>query len=238
MKDFFLILLALLVLFLPGCAPIGSIARHELDSGYYKLESEKDVDSKVYAEVYEDSIVVFRMKEASSKNPDPYSRQATKISNIGSENYLFGSRFVKNSVEVDLSTILTKLRPSSSGVPAQLNANLNAAVYMGARKDFYVIKSHKSVLNKNSSSIKHLGYDAGIFAGIGVMPINPTVTNDNTTLEYDGIVFQRGIGAFITIDNASVGITLGFDKLIGGDSKIWIYNNKPYLGLALGIANF
>lgn len=238
MKDFFLVLIALMVLSLHGCAPVGSIARHEFTSGYYKLETGQKATSKVYTEVYEDSIVVCRMKEANSKSPDTHSGQGAKISNINSDDYLFGSRFIKNSIEFDLSTIITKMRLSDSDVPVQLNANLNAIIYMGARKDFYIVKTHKSVLNKNSSFIKHLGYDAGIFAGIGITPINPTVTNDNTTLEYDGIVFQKGIGAFITIDNISVGITLGFDNLMGGNSKIWIYNNRPYIGLALGIANF
>jgi hypothetical protein len=125
-----------------------------------------------------------------------------------------------------------------SGVPVQLNANLNALLYMGARKDFYIVRTSKSVLNRNSSKIKHLGYDFGIFGGIGITPVNPTVTNNNTDLEYDGMVFQKGVGAFITIDNISVGLTLGFDNLLNSDSKIWIYNNKPYIGIAIGIANF
>ncbi len=238
MKYSLITLISLAVLLFAGCSPIGSIARHELNSGYYKLNSEKISNTKVYADVYEDSIVIFHLKEAVSGKPDPSSGVGSKISSIGPDDDLYDSRFVKKSIEVDLSTILAKLRPATSGVPAQLNSNLNALIYLGARNDIYKIKTYNSVLNKRNSSVKHFGYDAGIFAGIGIVPVNPTVTNDNTSLEYDGIVFQKGIGVFITIDNASVGLTLGFDNLIGSNSINWIYNNKPYLGLTIGIANF
>jgi len=238
MKFSVLIWIVLAVLLFAGCAPIGSIAKHELNSGYYKFNSAKIATSKVYADVYEDSIIIFQKKEPVSGKPDPSSGLGSKISSIGPDNDLYGSRFIKKSIEVDLSTILAKLRPATSGVPAQMNANLNALIYLGARNDIYRIKTYSSVLNKHNSTIKHFGYDAGLFAGIGIVPVNPTVTNDNTSLEYDGIVFQKGIGVFITIDNVSVGLTLGFDNLIGGSSIKWIYNNKPYIGLAIGIANF
>jgi len=238
MKKLFFSLAALLIIILSSCAPMGSIAIHEFGSGYYNLKSEKAGSIKVYADVYEDSLVIYKMKPGSSKDPDPESGSGTRISTINPDSYLFSSRFIKKSMELDLSTIVTKLRPASSGVPVQLNANLNALVYMGARKDYYIIKSHKLPLNKDYSSVRQIGYDFGIFAGIGITPINPTVTNSKTELEYDGIVFQKGIGAFVTINYLSVGITLGFDNLMSNDSKIWIYNNRPYFGIALGIANF
>jgi hypothetical protein len=238
MKYPLITIIALAILLFGGCAPIGSIARHEFNSGYYKLSSEKISSAKVYADVYEDSIMIFRMKDPATGKPDPTSGVGSKISSIGPGDDLYDSRFIKKSIEVDLSTMLTKLRPATSGVPAQLNSNLNALIYLGARNDIYKIKTYSTVLNKTNSSFKHFGYDAGIFAGIGIVSVNPTVTNDNTSLEYDGIVFQKGIGVFITKDNASVGLTLGFDNLIGGNSIKWIYNNKPYLGLTIGIANF
>lgn len=221
-----------------GCAPIGSIAKHEFETGFYELKTGNDGSAKVYAEVNDDSLAVYKIKTGVTRMPDPASGQVVKLGNIDTSNFLFNSRFIKNSIEIDISTILTKMRPPASGVPVQMNANLNALVYLGARKDYYAIKSHTTVMNKRTSFIKQYGYDVGVFAGIGITPINPTVTNDKTSLEYDGIVFQKGIAAFLTFDYISVGITLGFDSLIGNDSGIWIYNNRPYIGLAFGIANF
>ena len=160
------------------------------------------------------------------------------IGSINPDDELYGGRFIRNSIEVDLSTIPVKLRPSFSGVPVQMNSNLNAMLYMGARKDYFVIKSIASPVNRNYSSVRQIGFDLGVFAGIGITPVNPSVTNGLASVEYDGIVFQKGIGAFITVNYISVGITLGFDNLMSSDSKNWIYNNRPYIGLALGLANF
>ena len=238
MKDFLSFAVLVPALLLTGCATVDTASEHGFHSDYYKFEKDKKEVARAYAEVSEDSISIYKLREGNAGIPEPESVIGSKISTIGPENYLFNSRFVKNSIEFDLSTIITKLRPAMSGVPVQLNANLNALLYMGARKDFYIVRTSKSVLNRNSSKIKHLGYDFGIFGGIGITPVNPTVTNNNTDLEYDGMVFQKGVGAFITIDNISVGLTLGFDNLLNSDSKIWIYNNKPYIGIAIGIANF
>lgn len=232
----FVVLVSALII--TGCATVNTSSEHGFSSDYYKFEKDKKVVSRIYAEVSEDTVFIYKLKNGSTGIPEPDSVVASRISTIGPGNYFYNARFVKSSIELDLSTIVTKLRPAKSGVPVQLNANINALIYMGARKDFYIVSTHKSVNNRNSSHIKHLGYDVGIFGGIGITPVNPTVTNDNTALEYDGIVFQKGIGAFITIDNISVGLTLGFDNLLNSDSKIWIYNNKPYIGIAIGIANF
>ena len=238
MKKIFFTLAAIPFIVLSACTPSGLIARHDFGSGYYGLKSEKAGTLKVYADVYEDTLVLYQMKSAISKEVDLGSGKAIKISSINPDDDLYGARFIKNSVELDLSTIPVKFRPSSSGVPVQINSNLNALLYMGARKDYFIVRSLESPVNRNYSSIKQFGFDFGIFAGLGITPVNPSVTNDNISIEYDGVVFQKGIGAFITVNYISVGITLGFDNLMSSDSKTWIYNNRPYIGLALGIANF
>jgi len=238
MKKLFFSLAAIPFIVLSACTPSGLIAKHDFGSGYYDLKSEKAGSLKVYADVYDDSLVLYQMKSAITKEVDPESGKAIEISSINPDNDLYGSRFIKNSVELDLSTIPVKFRPSISGVPVQMNSNLNALLYLGARKDYFIIKSLESPVNRNYSFIRQMGFDFGIFAGLGITPVNPSVTQDNISIEYDGIVFQKGIGAFITVNYISVGITLGFDNLMSSDSKTWIYNNRPYLGLALGIANF
>jgi hypothetical protein len=36
----------------------------------------------------------------------------------------------------------------------------------------------------------------------------------------------------------SVGLAIGFDNLVDKNKSVWIYNQKPYIGLVIGIANF
>jgi hypothetical protein len=235
----FVMVSCILAIYLPGCAPIETIANHEYGSGYYNLKTSDGKKSKVYAEVVNDSVIVCRIKkEAGVKMPVIDSSRVFTFNELASTDEFYGSRFSKVSIDVDLSTVITKLRPSQSSVPTQLNTNLNALFYAGVRKDFYFLKTHRTLLNRTNNFIRQIGYDAGLFAGIGITPVNLTTTDFNTLLEYDGIVFQKGIAAFITIDKLSIGIALGFDNLLDKNSDIWIYNQKPWIGLVLGIANF
>jgi hypothetical protein len=64
------------------------------------------------------------------------------------------------------------------------------------------------------------------------------VTSNQVELEYDGVVFQKGIAAFFGIDFLTFGVALGFDNLLDDNHKYWVYNQKPWIGLMLGIANF
>jgi hypothetical protein len=68
--------------------------------------------------------------------------------------------------------------------------------------------------------------------------VTPTNTDFHNLQEYDGVVFQKGIAAFFTFEKMTIGICIGFDSLLDENSNIWVYNQKPYIGLVLGIANF
>jgi hypothetical protein len=222
-----------------GCVTVNKITKHDFGSGFYTLKREGAGPVRVYTNVIEDSIFVYPIiPEGKKETPDISSCRATKINNIKTGDYFYKSCFVKNSVDVDLSTVLLKLRPSSKNVPNQLSYNVNAAMYCGLKKNFYKLVPYRSPLNIETSSVRQFGFDAGLFAGIGITPINPSVTEGNEILEYDGIVFQKGIAGFVTIDRMSVGLTIGFDNLLDHNKKIWVYNNKPYIGLMIGILNF
>jgi hypothetical protein len=47
---------------------------------------------------------------------------------------------------------------------------------------------------------------------------------------------QAGLAGFVELNLASFGIALGFDYLMNPDRKVWIYQNKPWLGFMVGIA--
>ena len=229
----------LLVIMLSGCVPVEKMARHDFGSGYYNLKKPDSNPARVYASVIEDSIIVYPInKQGEKETPDISSFPGIRINNIKAGNTLFKSCFVKNSIDVDLTTVILKYRPKQSGVPNQLSSNINAAFYVGLRRDFYKLIPYRSPLKEESSYLRQIGFDAGFFAGIGISPINPTVTLNSITQEYDGIIFQKGVAGFITFDNLSVGLALGFDNLLDNNKSLWIYNQKPYIGLVIGISNF
>lgn len=225
-------------LFCYGCAPWDELTSHDFDNDYYRLKS-PDKETKIaYVKRIEDSIIVYPVSDYKSGYPDTVNCFRTSLKLIDPRNQLYNSTLVRTSFDFDLSTALLKLRPAAGDVPTQLSANLNGLVYGGFRTDYFKFKTTYSELNEISTSIRHTGFDFGFFAGIGITPVNPTVTMGETIQEYDGIVFQKGIAFFVTYANMSVGISLGFDNLLDKNKNIWIYNNKPWIGLVLGIANF
>jgi hypothetical protein len=222
-----------------SCVPAEKIVRHDFDSGYYKLKTPGAEPSRVYVNAINDSIDVYPViTEGKNEYPNTTSFKGISIIKIKKGDYFYRSCFINKSIDVDLTTVIMKYRPPQGGVPNQLSSNINASIYAGFRKDFYKAIPYLSPLHEETSYIRQIGIDAGIFAGIGITPINPTVTRNIVNQEYDGMVFQKGVAAFITFDNMSVGVAIGFDNLLDNNKTSWVYNQKPYLGLIIGISNF
>lgn len=222
-----------------GCVPFDKIYSHDFNDGYFKLKSAGKKPENIYLNVTDDSLKVYSFqKENKFRLSDTSAFCEVNLKSIVPGNFLYNSTFVKTSADIDLSTVLLKFRPASENVPSQLSTNANGIFYAGFRKDFFKLKSSISDLHEMSSYIRHTGFDFGFFAGIGITPVSPTMTMNRTTQEYDGIVFQKGLAVFVTFETMSVGLALGFDNLMGHDKNIWIYDQKPWIGLVFGIANF
>jgi hypothetical protein len=215
------------------------ISQHSFDSDFYRLKTHGAKSSKVYAEVIEDSIIVYRVtSDGKNEFINTSSSVGSRISRIKSDNYLYGSYFTKNSLDVDLTSILFKSRHSMDDVPNQFSADLNFAIYAGFRKDIYRIITPVHPLREGRSSVLQIGFNAGIFAGIGSSSVNPTVTNNKISQTYDAMIFQKGFAGFISINGMSVGLAVGFDNFLDKNRSSWIYNQKAYLGLIISVSGF
>jgi hypothetical protein len=239
MKNISLFWYIMFFILISGCTPFDKIYSHEFGSGYFELKGPDTNPEFVYLSLKGDSLQVFPVI-LNMKNlvPDISRSRGISISSVSPGSFLYKSTFVRTSADIDLSTVLLKFRPGTGGVPSQLSSNINGIFYSGFRKDYFKIKSSISELHEISSFVRHTGFDFGLFAGIGITPLNPTVTMNRITQEYDGVVFQKGFSIFATYETMSVGFALGFDTLLDHNRKIWVFNNKPWLGLVLGIANF
>ena len=65
--------------------------------------------------------------------------------------------------------------------------------------------------------------------------MNPANTSNAILTEYDGIVLQKGIAGIVAMNKLTLGLSLGFDNLIDNNRTVWVYNNKPWFGLMLGL---
>jgi hypothetical protein len=217
---------------LASCNTLEKASIHGLNSGYYKLKSENKNDQNVYLDVADEQIDVYHHIK---RQPD--TKPFLTIPLHTTDSLIFIPMvFKKQGLDIDITSILLKYRPAVYGLPAQLNTDLNMALYVGWRHDYYHIVGHKDPLGKSYYKMSNRGYDFGFFAGPGTTPINPFTTQNNRTDEYSGMIIQTGIAGFLESNVASFGLTIGYDYLLNSDRKIWIYHNQPWVGFIVGIA--
>lgn len=219
------------IAFLTSCSPLEKASLHGFNSGYYKTDFGEGGTS-VYVDVTEEKIDVHNQTEKKTDNKLLFSVPIKDSDSL----QITPLKFHKQSLDIDITSILMKYRPSAHGLPPQLTTDLNIALYAGWRHDNYKITSIKDPLNKRSLKFSNLGYDLGIFAGPGTTNVNAFTTNNRTTNEYSGMIIQTGIAGFLESNIASFGVAVGFDYLLNHESKIWIYTNKPWVGFIVGVA--
>jgi hypothetical protein len=182
----------------------------------------------VYLEVTDEKIVAYAPKNlkeiwsAGLPQPDSMPRQQIVLK--------------KQSLDVDITSVVMKYRPSVHGLPGQLTTDFNIALYAGWRHDSYRVRGRKDPLGKIQTKINAFGYDFGVFAGPGTTLISPFTTLQNRTDEYSAMILQAGFAGFIESKLASFGLAVGYDYLMNPDREVWIYQNKPWLGFVVGIA--
>lgn len=215
-----------------SCNTLEKASMHGLNSGFYKLKSDNNSAQHVYLDVANEQIDVYHHKK---QQPDKKHFLTIPL-NI-SDSIVFKKMVLKKqSLDVDITSILFKYRPSIYDLPAQVNTDLNIALYFGWRHDNYHIMTKKDPLGRNYNKINNLGYDFGLFAGPSATLISPFSTQNLKNYDYNGMIIQTGIAGFIESNVASFGLAIGYDYLLNPDRKIWIYNNKPWVGFVVGIA--
>ena len=217
-----------------GCSTTRQAGTHDFADGYYWQAKKGTTKEKVYLQVADTMVTLYAL-QSDGHTPEALPRQGISLFPHSTEAVMMDTRFIKRSVDVDVSTILFKYRFATGGVPAQLNSNLNVALYSGYRLDFFTLKEQRDPLKQRSRRVRHFEMDMGVFAGIGSTAINPSTTHNVVSLEYDGVIFQKGVAVFFGTHSFTLGIGLGMDNLLGKDKKNWIYRDKPWLGVMIGL---
>ena len=101
--------------------------------------------------------------------------------------------------------------------------------------NIYRLRYNKTPLNKYQRQTQHYGYSIGLVTGLGGATVNPSVTNNQLTSEYDGVVWSKGIAGIIAINNFTIGLAVGLDDLLDYNKNYWIYQRQPWIGLAFGL---
>lgn len=225
-----------LLLLLSSCRVLQESPKYKFNDGVYttKLEGSK---RRVYIENTDDSILVYRLDQGRGRvaptgtlppKPQAYPSKAS-LQTVRTNKYW------KNTFDVDILTMPFKFRPAIRSFSRQLSNHLNGALYLGYRNDTYELSYKQNPIGKINQRIAHLGFSAGIITGIGVTPLNPWVTQNNITVEYDGFIWCKGLCWIMAVDKLNFGLALGIDHLLDENREYWIYHGKPYLGLTVGL---
>lgn len=226
--------LIVFILLLQGCSILENAAYRELSDGIY-IQKDSDRQQKVFVDVDGDSIKLYA---ATEENNQLISPQDGPVSIFPVEfNDTLSRRAVLNrySLDLDFLTVPAKFRPARGDVPVQLNSELNGMIYLGYRRDKYEIIYAANPAGHAERQIRHFGYSAGVFSGIGNTLISPTTTDDAVQLEYDGIIWSKGIAGIIAVNRFTLGMAVGFDNLLDQNSKYWIYEFYPWVGFVIGL---
>jgi hypothetical protein len=220
------------VLLFASCSTVEKASFHGFNSGFYELRKTDNSNQEVYLDIAAERLDVYDLSAQQSGKQLLYSIPLSATDSIVTDPLVFR----KQSLDMDITTLLMKYRPSVYGMPAQLTTDLNMALYVGWRRDIYRVSSKADPLKRSNIHIRNRGYDLGVFAGPGTTLMSPFTTLNRRSDEYSGMIMQAGVAGFIESNVASFGLALGYDYLLNPDRKIWIYTNKPWLGFVVGIA--
>ncbi|MBC7651910.1 MAG: hypothetical protein H7101_09180 [Deinococcales bacterium] len=220
----FILLLAAPIL-LASCATLKDNAKYVLADGKYQLQTGKE-KSLCYVENNIDSINIYYLP----------SKAYTNLPVQSTVHILQTYKLVMPSLDIDILTALFKIRPQIANVlPTQLNANFNGNIYIGYRKDIYKIYYTKNALGNSQRQINHFGFSGGLFFGLSNTALTPSTTNSGIATDYDGMVLQKGVAGIFAVNKLTIGLSVGVNNLLDRNKAFWIYEQKPWFGLMLGL---
>lgn len=217
-----------------SCTSIKHTGAHEFGDGYFVLKTGTAAPQKVYAVITEDSVALHPLL-TDTRQPLPDVIKTTAIEGSAQDSLALPFLLVRTSIDLDMSTVLFKYRFNRTSLPNQLSSNLNFALYCGYRHDYFKFQVQPDPFKKYKHRVRHFEFDMGVFAGFGSTPMNPSVTQNAIDTEYDGIVFQKGIALFIGSKSFTAGVGIGTDGLMDRNRKYWLYQEKPWLGVMIGL---
>ncbi len=208
-----------LLFFLAGCGALKDSHKYQLADGVYGYRQPGSWYKRTFVYVEEDTVKILA-------NKSPF----VPIIPISREDQFF----LKRSFDIDVMTVAFKYRTATTNLPRQLNTDFNGNLFIGYRLDRFKIdvKDTPVGLRKHFS---HRGITVGFFGGLGSTAVTPWTTNNQTVQEYNALILSRGLAIMVGVNNLTVGAGAGWDYLTDRDNNSWIYQNKPWYGVTVGL---
>ncbi len=229
--------LAMLVISLcSSCRVLQESVTHGLVDGYYRSRPAAHPAQRVYVHVAADTLTAYAVgRTAAGRVIDTTAYTLHPLAPGAVDGPCAPHTYVKHGLDLDLVYAVLKYRPATAGVPQQLNTDLNGSLYLGYKTERYTVACMRDALGHHQRVVRNTGFDMGGFVGLGATTMNGSVTQDPIAIEYTGMVLTGGVGVFTSVGSLGFGLTCGWDHLLDENGDRWIYQDKPWLGLSIGV---
>ena len=217
-----------------GCGLTHTSSKYDFSDGYYYSKLHGKQNKKYYVASSGDSIKVYP-GDIAKRNADTV-KSITVLFPPNKKPLNFTQyKFRALGFDLTVISIVLKYRPAVKNFPAQLNNNFNGGIYAGYRTDNYFLTYENTPLHVANRKIRHHGYSIGGFAGLGSVHIDEYVTLGRINYEYEGVAITSGIAAEFGFNKINFGLVLGLDFLTDKNRQAWVNEEKPWLGLNIGL---
>jgi hypothetical protein len=219
-----------------SCSMLKEGVTHGLVDGHYRSLPADGKAQPVYLDVEDDSITAYSVVRTDDRRViDTTTFTVQPLASARTPGPCTTHTYVKHGLDLDLMYVLMKYRPAAAGVPPQVNTDINGALYLGYKTERYTLSCARDLLGRHHRTVRNLGFDVGGFIGLGATAMNATVTQDPIAIDYTGVVLTGGVGAFTSVGRLGFGLTVGWDHLLDEYGARWIYQDRPWMGLAIGV---
>ena len=136
--------------------------------------------------------------------------------------------------DVDLFTTPFKYRFAQGGRAGELSTSANIGVYTGIRYD---LGRYRNVYYRRErrSEVDSFSFGLGSVVSIDPVTLNEFNTDGRFTGEYDALGFSYGVATIVGYKSITAGLTVSFENLADRNNRLWVYRQKPWVGVTIGI---
>ncbi len=153
--------------------------------------------------------------------------------------YLIGEKFNYKSSEsiTQALTVPFKFRGAMNHIPYEVTTGVNVGIGYGIKWKW---SSLKPIYHKNQKKmVAYVDDDFSFallpFAGFTTIKQTPSNTNNNIESDRTIIGLNYGVSALTQFNKLTIGVAYGFDKGLGEGVIYWLYQDKNWIGLIVGL---
>jgi len=146
-------------------------------------------------------------------------------------------KYTETKAKWQAVTIPFKVRFETEERPYNLTTSVNVGFTRSWKKIFHSYRPITKSKDSEPFATKTSQFEMGLapFLGITAVDLNSSNTNDVVTTNRKVFGVSLGIFGMVGVDDFDIGIGIGVDHGFSDQSSDWIYQNKPWVGLILGI---